>query len=55
MSYVLTPQPGSNTSHQIRTAEALANVPIREALELAKQKVKYIFYLCLFTLKEKFF
>ena len=43
MSYVLTPQPGSNTSHQIRTAEALANVPIREALELAKQKARKAF------------
>ncbi|AGE50644.1 PBCV-specific basic adaptor domain-containing protein [Paramecium bursaria Chlorella virus CVA-1] len=43
MSYVLTPQPGSNTSHQIRTAEALANVPIREALELAKQKARKTF------------
>ena len=43
MSYQLTPQPASNTSHQIRTAEALANVPIREALELAKQKARKTF------------
>ncbi|AGE56231.1 PBCV-specific basic adaptor domain-containing protein [Paramecium bursaria Chlorella virus NE-JV-1] len=42
-SYLLSPQPGSNTSHLIKTPTALANVPIREALMLARQKTKKVF------------
>jgi serine/threonine protein kinase len=43
MSYKLSPQPASNTSHEITSATGLANVPIQEALSLAKQKAKKVF------------
>ena len=46
-SYKLSPEPpGSNESHQIRTREALQNLPIREALALAQQRAtrQNVFY-----------
>lgn len=45
-SYVISPVStgeGSREAHEIRTSAALANLPIREALELAKQKARKIF------------
>lgn len=43
MSYKLSPQPGSDASHLITAKSAIANVPIREAQELTKQRAKRSF------------